>query len=65
MPWCLVHSALKGFHPNEFQSDIRRCTLRRNFEKLTFGGLYEYYSRKLYIQGSLPPGRGRVRIPPP
>jgi hypothetical protein len=31
MSWCLVHWALKGFHPNEFESDIRRCTLRRNF----------------------------------
>jgi hypothetical protein len=30
MSWCLVHSELKGFHPNEFQSDIRRSTLRRN-----------------------------------
>jgi hypothetical protein len=29
--WCLVRSALKGFHPNEFQSDIRRTTLRWNF----------------------------------
>jgi hypothetical protein len=29
--WCLDHSALKGFHLNEFLSDIRRCTLRRNF----------------------------------
>jgi hypothetical protein len=28
MPWGLVHSALKGFHPKIF--DIRRCTLRRN-----------------------------------
>jgi hypothetical protein len=31
MSLCLVRSALKGFHPNEFQSDIRRRTLRRNF----------------------------------
>jgi hypothetical protein len=31
MFWYLVHSALKGFHPNEFQSDIRRGTKRRNF----------------------------------
>jgi hypothetical protein len=28
---CLVHSALKEFHPNEFESDNRRSTLRRNF----------------------------------
>jgi hypothetical protein len=37
--WCPVHSALKGFHPNEFQSDIRSCTLRRNF-LLPLGGLH-------------------------
>jgi hypothetical protein len=39
MSWCLVHSALKGFHPNEFQSDIRRSTLKRNF-LLPLGGLH-------------------------
>jgi hypothetical protein len=39
MSWCLVHSALKGFNPNEFQSDIRRCTLKRNF-LLPLGGLH-------------------------
>jgi hypothetical protein len=31
MSWCLVLSALKGFHPNEFQSDISRGTLWRHF----------------------------------
>jgi hypothetical protein len=31
MPWCLVHPASEGLHPNEFQSDIWRGTLRRNF----------------------------------
>jgi hypothetical protein len=31
MFWCQVLSALKWFHPNEFQSDIRSSTLRRNF----------------------------------
>jgi hypothetical protein len=31
MSWCLVHSALKGFHPKEFQSEIRRSTSMRNF----------------------------------
>jgi hypothetical protein len=30
MSCCLVHAALEGLHPNGFQSDIRRCTLRRN-----------------------------------
>jgi hypothetical protein len=29
MSSCLVHSTLKGFHPNKFQSDIKRSTLRR------------------------------------
>jgi hypothetical protein len=31
MSWFLVHAALEGLHPNEFQSDIRRGTLSRNF----------------------------------
>jgi hypothetical protein len=31
MSWCLIHMALEGFHLNEFQSDIKRWTLRRNF----------------------------------
>jgi hypothetical protein len=26
--WSQVHAPLEGLHPNEFQSDIRRCTLR-------------------------------------
>jgi hypothetical protein len=30
MAWCLVHSAIEGLHPQEFQSGIRRGTLRRN-----------------------------------
>jgi hypothetical protein len=30
MSWCLAHTALEGLDPNEFQSDIRRATLRRN-----------------------------------
>jgi hypothetical protein len=30
MSSCLVHAALDGLHPNEFKSDIRRVTLRRN-----------------------------------
>jgi hypothetical protein len=29
MSRCLVHSAVKGFHPNGFQSEISRRTLRR------------------------------------
>jgi hypothetical protein len=28
--WCLVHASLDGLHLNEFQSDIRRGTLRQN-----------------------------------
>jgi hypothetical protein len=31
MSWSLVHTALGMLHPNEFQSDIRRGILRRNF----------------------------------
>jgi hypothetical protein len=31
MSWSLVHANLEVLHPNEFQSDIRRGILRRNF----------------------------------
>jgi hypothetical protein len=31
MYWCLVEVALEGYHPNEFQSDIKRGILRQNF----------------------------------
>jgi hypothetical protein len=31
MSWCLVRASLEGLHLNEFQSDIRRGPLRRNY----------------------------------
>jgi hypothetical protein len=31
MSWCLVHVASEGLHPNEFQSNVWKGTLRRNF----------------------------------
>jgi hypothetical protein len=31
MSWCLVLSAFKGFHSNEFQFEIRRSRLKRHF----------------------------------
>jgi hypothetical protein len=38
MSWRLDHAALEGLHPNEFQSDIRRGILRRNFYVTIAGG---------------------------
>jgi hypothetical protein len=38
MFWCLVYADLQGLHPNEFQSDIRRGTLRWNFSYYRWEG---------------------------
>jgi hypothetical protein len=40
-PCSLVHTTLEVLHPNEFQSNIRRCILRRNFFLLPLGGMHE------------------------
>jgi hypothetical protein len=40
MTWCLVHAALEGLHPNEFQSDIGRGTVRRYLFMLPLGELH-------------------------
>jgi hypothetical protein len=40
MSWYLVHLAFKGFHPNEFESNIKIGTSRRDFFILSFGGLH-------------------------
>jgi hypothetical protein len=40
MSRCLVHLTLEGFHPNEFQSDIRSGTLRQIFFMFPLGGLH-------------------------
>jgi hypothetical protein len=36
MSWSLVHSALQGLYLNEFQSNIKKGTLRRNFNFFYF-----------------------------
>jgi hypothetical protein len=37
MSWCLVHAALEGLHPNEFESHIRRGTLQRSSTNVETG----------------------------
>jgi hypothetical protein len=38
MSWCLVHAALEGLHPKEFEFDIRRSAFEYNLSCLKYLG---------------------------